>query len=140
LLHIRIIAISCGHALHAPVPGLLVLCSLSDSAPLLSSVFVPCVPWLYVFSCCCPLLCSFSLLFIVLEGLLISLSMCIIYDKACRIIFSSIAVLCKRYFGSAQNSVLLGNARLPGLYICMEETLRRGRRIFPSGPLLKLYL
>src|SRR5919112_1557142 len=94
----RLIAISCGHAVHAPVPGLLVLRSLSDSAPLFSSVSVSCMSCLYVFSCCSPLLCSFSLFFIVLEWLLISLSMCIIYDKACRIIFISIAVLRERYF------------------------------------------
>src|ERR671911_3164571 len=66
---------------------------------------------LYVFSCCCPLLCSFSLFFIVIEGLLILLSICIIYDKACRIIFRSITVPCKPYSRGAQNSVLLRNVR-----------------------------
>src|ERR671914_450107 len=65
---------------------------------------------LYVFSSCCPLLCTFSLFFIVIEGLLILLSICIIYDKACRIIFRSITFPCKPYSRGAQNSVLLRNA------------------------------
>src|SRR5215212_7665535 len=72
LLNIRIITIRCGHTVYAPVPSLLVLHSLSDSAPLLSSMSIPCTSWLYVFSCCFALLCSFSLFFIVSEGLLIT--------------------------------------------------------------------
>lgn len=132
MLHIRIIAISCGHAVHAPVPGLLVLRSLSDSAPLLSSVSVPYVSCLYAFSCCCrPLLCNFSLLLIVLGGLLITLGICIIYDKAYRIIFGSNAVLCERYSGGAK---LHSIENCASCRLCMERLLAQVFEIFLQIP------
>src|SRR5215211_5622194 len=47
-------------------------------------------------------------------------SICIIYDKACRIIFRSVAVPCEHYSGGDQQSIYWEIRAHTGLYICMR--------------------